>query len=107
LIEKIPDCDAGSVTQDDISGATSTPYTESQSIDFTNRFFESYSISEATQVQNPQLEMHSNIKVSSTSHTVLHGIQHSSQQRQLSGIVTTQPVRTNSTPAVAVQASEK
>jgi hypothetical protein len=57
-------------------------------------------------VQNPQLEMHSNIKVSSTSQTVFHGIQHSSQQRQLSGIVTTQPVLTNSTPAVAVQASE-
>jgi hypothetical protein len=49
LTEKIPDYDAGkhimsSETQDDISGASSTPSIESRSIDFKNRFFTCYSI---------------------------------------------------------------
>ena len=111
LTEKTPANDAGkhtmsSVTQDDISGATSTPSTESRGIEFKSGLIESYSISEATPVQNPQLERHSNITVSSVSQTESSGIQHSSQQRQLSGIVSTQPVLTNSTAVVAVQASE-
>ena len=111
LTEKMPACDAGKhivngVAQDDMSVATSTPSTEMRSIDTNNGLIESYSISEAIPVQNPQLEMHSNITVSSVSQTVSHGIQHSSQQRHLSDTVTTQLLQTNSTPVVAVQASE-
>ena len=111
VTEKMPACDAGKhvmsrVTHDDMSVATSTPSTEIRSIDINNGLIESYSISEATPVQNPLLEMHSNITVSSVSQTVPHGIQLSSQQRHLSDTVTTQPVLTNSTPVVTVQASE-
>ena len=110
LTEEMPACDAGkrtmnSVTQDDMSVATGIPSTEIRSID-NNGLIQSYSISEATPVQNPQLEMHSNVTVSSVSQTVSDGIQHSSQQRRLSDTVTTQPLLTNSTPVVTVQASE-
>jgi len=111
LTEKMPACDAGkhimnSVNQDDMSVATTTPSTEIRSIDINNGLIESYSIPEAIPVQNPQLEMHSNITICSISQTLSHGIQHSSQQRHLSDTVTTQPVLTNSTPVVTVQASE-
>jgi len=111
LTEKMPACDAGkrimnSVTQDDMSVVTSTPSTEIRSIDINNGLIESYSMPEAIPVQNPQLEMHSNITVSSISQTVSHDIQHSSQQRHLSDTVTTQPVLTNNTPVVTVQAFE-
>lgn len=51
-------------------------------------------------------EMHSNITASSVSQTVSHDIEHSSQQRHLSDAVTSQPVLTNSTPVITVQASE-
>jgi hypothetical protein len=110
LTEEMPASDAGkhtmsSVTQDDMSVATSIPSTEIRSID-DNGLIESYSISEATAVQNPQLEVHSNITVSSVSQTVSDGIQPSSQQRHLSDTVTTQPLLTNSTPVVTVQTSE-
>ena len=111
LAEKMSACDAGkhimsSVAQDDMSVVTSTPSTENRSIDINNGLIESYSISEATPMQNPQLEMHSNITISSVSQTLSRGIQHSSRQRHLSDTVTTQPVLTNSTPVVTVQASE-
>jgi hypothetical protein len=111
LTEKMPACDAGkhimsSVTQDDMSVATSTPSTEIRSIDINNGLIESHAISEATSVQNPQLEIRSNVTVPLVSQTVSHGIQHSSQQRHLSDTVTTQPVLTNSTPVGTVQASE-
>jgi hypothetical protein len=111
LTEKMPASDAGehimnSATQDDTSVAPSTPSTEIRSVDINSGLIESYSISEATPVQNPQLEIHSNITVSSVSQTVSHGIQHSSQQRHLSDTVTTQPVLTNSAPVVTVQAYE-
>jgi len=111
LTEKMPACDAGKhimngVAQDGMSVATSTPSTEMRSIDTNNGLIESYSMSEAIPVQNPQPEMHSNITVSSASQTVSHGIQHSSQKRHLSDTVTTQLLQTNSTPVVVVQASE-
>jgi hypothetical protein len=110
LTEEMPACDAGkhtvsSVTQDGMSVATSIPSTEIRSID-NNGLIQSYSISDVTPVQNPQLEMHSNITVSSVSQAVSDGIQHSSQQRRLSDTVTTQPQLTNSTPVLTVQASE-
>jgi hypothetical protein len=111
LTEKMPACDAGKhiingVTQDDMPVATSTPPTKIRDIDINNGLIESYSIPEAIPVQNPQLEMHSNITVPSISQTGSNGIQHSSQQRHLSDTVTTQPVLTNSPPVVTVQASE-
>jgi hypothetical protein len=111
LTEKMPVCDAGkhvmsSVTHDDMSVATSTPSREIRSIDINNGLIESYSLSETTPVQDPLLEMHSNITVCSVSQTVSHGIHLSSKQRHLSDTVTTQPVLTNSTPVVTVQASE-
>jgi hypothetical protein len=63
LTEKEPACDAGkqvmsSVSQDDVSGAATTPSTESRSIDIENGLIESYAVFEATPVQNPQLEVH-------------------------------------------------
>jgi hypothetical protein len=111
LTEKMSACDAGNhimstVAQDCISGAISTPSKEGQNTVIDNGLVESDSTSEASPVQNPQLEAHSNITISSVSQIVTHGIQHSSQQRLLSGTVTAQPVLTNITPVVAVQADE-
>jgi hypothetical protein len=104
--EKVP---MSSVTQDDVSEAAITPSTESRGIDFKNGSSESSSVTEATPMQNPQLEVHSNITASSVSQTVSHGNQQSSlcrsQQRQLSVTVTTEPVLTDRAPVATGQAS--
>jgi hypothetical protein len=116
--QKLPISELGqqnvnNITQKHLSGAASYPSTENRNVHGKNGLFELHTISEATPLEDPQLEINSNIAETPASllnsQIVFTVNQQSSlcrsQQRQLSSIVTAQPALSKNTPVVAVQAS--